>query len=149
MKKLFLASALAVALLAFGPLGSKVSANPPQACGPYGWLACKALRVCPHIHSHGPLYNYGPYYGGPGYQNMNVTSLHGGYVPAYPTAYYYGAGAGYGYPPQYGYANPGMAYPQPPLDYQQARTAPAQAAPAVSPVQSTTNSAPVPARFQR
>ena len=115
MKKLYLASALAVALLAFGPLGSEVFANPPQACGPYGWLACKALRVAPHIHSHGPLYNHGPYYGGPGYQNMYVSSLHGGYVPAYPTNYYYGAGAGYGYPPQYGYANPGMAYPSAPV----------------------------------
>lgn len=142
MKKLFLASTIAVALLAVAPQ-SKISANPPQACGPNSWLACKALRVCPHIHSHGPLYNYGPYYGGPGYQTMSVGGPHSGYVPAYPSAYYYGAGAGYGYPSQYGYAKPGMAYPPAPVappTYVPVAPAP------IAPVSSTTYS-PVRSRY--
>jgi len=72
------------------------SANAFDAsAGGFGWLQSKAVRHGGWIHFHGPLYNYGPYYGGPGYQTMNVhPGFHNGYHPAYPQAVY---GGGYGY----------------------------------------------------
>lgn len=74
------------------------SANAFDAsAGGFGWLQSKAVRHGGWIHFHGPLYNYGPYYGGPGYQTMNVhPGFHNGYHPAYPQAVY-GGGYGNGY----------------------------------------------------
>ena len=107
MKNLLLASALAVSLLAFSPGESKAFWNMPQSSAGYGWLGGRAINVCPGIHFHGPLYNYGPCYSGPGYQYQYVQNpICGSYIPADPSVYY---GLNYQGPNTWGYVNPGIA----------------------------------------
>lgn len=119
MMKLFLAGLLALAGLAVLPEVGRASGNEPYSSHGYGWLQGKVFRHMQWIHSNGPLYNYGPYMGGPGYTNMHIPEpYHGSYMPANYGLYGPGAGAaGYGYP---GYAAPQpQGYPQPQVMPQQ------------------------------
>ena len=110
MTKLFLPWALPVSLLAFSPGIVKAEWNSPQSGGGYSGLRAMALNCCPGIHFHGPLYNYGPCYSGPGFQNQFVTNGHcGGYVPAYASTY---QGLPRNPPTQWQSINPGVpGYP--------------------------------------
>ena len=100
MKKLFLASALAISLLAMLPADSHAFWNSPQSSQGLPWLQGRALNFLSRNHQHGPLYNYGPYQSGTGfgtgYEWKYVPNpLLGHYVPAYPANYY----GGYAIPP--------------------------------------------------
>ena len=96
MKKLFLASVLAISLLAMLPADSHAFWNSPQSSQGLPWLQGRALNFLSRNHQHGPLYNYGPYQGGTGYEWKYVPNpLLGHYVPAYPANYY----GGYAIPP--------------------------------------------------
>mgnify|MGYP007071089414 CR=1 FL=1 len=110
MKKLLLGSLLALSVFALLPERSFAwgTSNPYSQHG-YGFLGSLAMNHMTWIHSDGPLFNYGPYYG-QGHVNMHIPQpRHGSYYPAdmslYGAAYsgYSGYGAGYGAPPQ-GYA---------------------------------------------
>jgi hypothetical protein len=106
MKKLLVASIATFSLLAVVPGESRAFWNSPTAAAGYGWLGSAANGLCPSIFYHGPLYNYGPYYGGPGYQYQNVQSgFCGAYIPSNPLTYY--AMNPY-YPNTWGYSNPGI-----------------------------------------
>ena len=86
---------LILSMVAISLLATPTANAFDDSAGGFGWLKSKAVRHAGFIHFHGPLYNYGPYYGGPGYQTMNVhPGFHNGYHPAYPQAVY---GGGYGY----------------------------------------------------
>lgn len=89
MKKLLSGSIVALAALAFSPSQSQAFWNSPQCSGGFGKFGACVYNCCPGIHFHGPLYNYGPTYGGPGYEYMRIGPPHcGAYVPAYPASYY-------------------------------------------------------------
>ncbi len=106
MQKLLVASIASVWLLAAVPGESRAYWNSPTAAAGYGWLGSTANGLCPSIFYHGPLYNYGPYYGGPGYQYQCVQGgFCGAYVPSNPLLYY--AMNPY-YPNSWGYSNPGI-----------------------------------------
>lgn len=110
MNKLFLASALAITFLAASPREANAFWNSPQCCAGMGWLQCKALNCMPWLQYNGPLYNYGPYYGGYGYEDLFVRNPYcGAYVPAYPSTYYYQYG---NQPSQWSTINPAPNYGQ-------------------------------------
>jgi hypothetical protein len=91
MKRLLLASALAVALLGLRPGESKAFWNSPQCAQGYPWLQGKALNFLAKNHFNGPLYNYGPYLGGNGYAwNFVAHPFCGAYIPAFPASYWGG-----------------------------------------------------------
>ena len=88
MKKFLLTVTLAATSIALAPSESNALWNSPQSSAGFGWLQGTALNCCPSMFFHGPLYNYGPYYGGYAYQYQYVQSPHcGAYVPAYPGVY--------------------------------------------------------------
>jgi len=90
MQKLLVAAALTAALVTLQPAKSHAFWNSPQNSQGYTWLQGKALNFLSFTHFHGPLYNYGPYYG-PGYQWMFVANPWcGAYVTALPTSAYGG-----------------------------------------------------------
>ncbi len=115
MKRLFLASLLAVAGLAVVPEAARASDNHPYSAHGYGWLSAKVFNHMQWIHSSGPLYNYGPYMPGPGYTTMHIPEpYHGSYVPANYGLY----GPGAGYPYQQGQGAPAAGQPQQMPQYQ-------------------------------
>ena len=153
MKKLL----LALALLALSPaISSAQYWNSPQSNSGYTWLQGLSLNLCPKIYFEGPLYNYGPYNYGPGYEFQFVKNPHfGGYAPAYPSTY---NGLPGNFPNQWQSINPGVpnypfappysnGAPRSPSDYYQGpgypvgQQAPKQpipvAAPAASPAAET------------
>ncbi len=88
MKKLLSLFVLAVSIVAISPGESRAYWNSPQTTAGFGWWHSRALNFFPSAHFHGPLYNYGPYYGGYGYQDQFVRNPHiGSYMPAYPSVY--------------------------------------------------------------
>jgi len=88
MKKLLFAASLALSILATAPCESRAYWNSPQTAAGFGWWQSRALNFFPSMHFHGPLYNYGPYNGGYGYENQFVRNPHiGAYVPADPSVY--------------------------------------------------------------
>lgn len=108
MKKLYLAIALAITFLAGSPREASAFWNSPQCCAGMSWWQCKALNSMPWLHYNGPLYNYGPYYGGYGYEDLFVRNPYcGAYVPANPSTYYYQYG---NQPTQWSAINPALNY---------------------------------------
>lgn len=89
MNKVLSGSLVALATLVISPSQSQAFWNSPQCSGGFGKLGACVYNCCPGIHFHGPLYNYGPHYNGPGYEYMRIGPPHcGNYVPAYPASYY-------------------------------------------------------------
>jgi hypothetical protein len=92
MRKVLLAGVLAVAALAALPDRSHAWGNDPYSSHSYGWFRGMAFNKMSWIHSQGPLYSYGPYYG-PGYVNMHIPlPYHGSYSPADPNLWNGGYG---------------------------------------------------------
>ena len=117
MKRWLLLAVAALGLSAATPAKSQAFFN--LSSHGFGPLDSYALNTCFGIHYHGPLYNYGPYYGGQGYLYQNVNTRCGYYTPAYPLASYgYGGGypvasaypVGAGYPSS-SYQTPGIQTP--------------------------------------
>lgn len=82
MRKVVLAGAAAVALLAALPDRSHAWGQDPYNAHGFPWLQQFAFNKCPWIHQDGPLFSYGPYYG-PGYVTMHIPKpWHGSYTPA-------------------------------------------------------------------
>jgi hypothetical protein len=111
MNRLLWLGALALPLVVLTPQRSSAIGISPDCAHGYPWFQAKCLNKFAWIHMHGPLYNYGPSYCGPGYfyRQFPEIAYHHGYYPAYPAAVWgYGA---YGYG-AYGYGGYGGAAPQ-------------------------------------
>lgn len=92
MRKVLLAGAAAVALLAGLPDRSHAWGRDRYNAHGFNWLYQFAFTKCPWIHQDGPLFSYGPYYT-PGYVNMHVPPpYHGSYTPADPNLWNNGPG---------------------------------------------------------
>ena len=94
MKRIVWLGAFTLSFLVLLPNQSRAWDNiKPQYAHGFGWLKAKAYNSAPWIHAHGPLYNYGPYDMGQGYNWMYFNQPHHGvYQPAYDFSNY-GVGA--------------------------------------------------------
>jgi hypothetical protein len=94
MRKFFLAVLLAAAAVAVMPDRSSAWGRDPYWNSGFGTLGGMAFNHMRWIHSQGPLYNYGPYYG-PGHVDMHIPKpWHGSYMPANPYLWNQGGYAG-------------------------------------------------------